>query len=168
MTIAESFLIEFDQEMPKTRSILEAVPMGQNDWQPHEKSMTMEKLTLHVANLPSWIGMTLNMDEFDIAPEGEEPPPPRTLTTTEDLLADFDKNAAEARQVIADTSNETMMTNWRLLRGGQEIFNAPKVGVLRSFVMNHLIHHRAQLGVYLRLNEIPLPMIYGPTADAEW
>ena len=168
MSIAESLLPEFDQEMAKTRSILELVPTGQNDWQPHEKSMSIERLALHLANLPSWAGMTLNVDEFDMNPPGEEPPPPRSLTTTEALLADFDKNVAEAREVIAGTSDETMFSNWTLLNGGNEMFTAPKVGVLRNCVMNHMIHHRAQLGVYLRLNDIPLPMIYGPTADTDW
>ena len=168
MTIAQSLLTEFDQEMAKTRSILEIVPADRNDWQPHKKSMTIERLALHLADLPSWAGMTLNVDEFDMNPPGEDPPPPRTMTTTEALLADFDKNVTEAREVIANTSDETMMGSWTLLNGGVEMFTAPKVGVLRNFVMNHMIHHRAQLGVYLRLNDIPLPMIYGPTADAEW
>ena len=168
MSIAQSLLTEFDQEMAKTRSILEIVPTGQNDWRPHEKSMSMEKLALHLADLPSWAGMTLEVDEFDMNPPGEEQPPPRTFTTTDALLAEFDANVTEAREVIANTSDETIKGNWTLLKGGVEMFTAPKVGVLRNFVMNHMIHHRAQLGVYLRLNDIPLPMIYGPTADAEW
>ncbi len=168
MSIAQSLLPEFDQEMAKTRSILEIVPTERNDWQPHEKSMTIERLALHLADLPSWAGMTLNVDEFDMNPPGEDPPPPRTMTTTEALLAEFDKNVTEAREVIANTSDETIMGNWTLLNGGVEMLTAPKIGVLRNFVMNHMIHHRAQLGVYLRLNDIPLPMIYGPTADAEW
>ncbi len=168
MTIAESLLPEFDQEMTSTRSILQSVPEGKNDWKPHPKSATMENLALHLANLPSWVGYTLNADELDIAPVGQDPPPPRTLTTTEDLLAEFDKNVAEAREVLSSTTDETMFGNWTLLRGGEKIFNAPKVGVLRSFVMNHMIHHRAQLGLYLRLNDIALPMVYGPTADTPW
>ncbi len=165
MSIAQSLLPEFDQEMAMTRTILESVPTDRNDWQPHPKSYSMEKLALHLANLPSWTRLTLTVDEFDMNPTGEEPAPPRMLTTTEALLAEFDKNVAEARMVIAATTDETMFTDWSLLSGGETVFTAPKVGVLRSFVMNHIVHHRAQLGVYLRLNDIPVPMTYGPTAD---
>ncbi len=168
MTIAESLLHEFDQEMANTRSILALVPEGKNDWKPHPKSYSIEQLALHIANLPTWTGLTLTLDEFDISPPGEELAPPRTLTTTEALLAEFDKNVVEARETLASTTDETMFANWTLLRAGDEMFTAPKVGVLRSFVMNHMIHHRAQLGVCLRLNDIPLPMIYGPTADTAW
>ncbi|MDX1438589.1 MAG: DinB family protein [Rubricoccaceae bacterium] len=167
MTIAESLLPEFDQEMAKTRTILELVPTDRNTWKPHPKSYTMEQLALHVANLPSWAGVTLTMDEFDMNPPGEDPPPPRKLTSSEKLLAEFDRNVAEAREVLASTSDETMFGDWTLLSAGTKMFTAPKAGVLRSFVLNHVIHHRAQLGVYLRLNDIPLPMIYGPTADTE-
>lgn len=168
MTIAESLLPEFDQEMARTRAILDLVPTDRNDWKPHPKSYTLDALALHVANLPSWVAYTVNMDKLDIAPPGEEPPPPRKLTTSDALLAEFDKHVAEAREAIAGTTDETMFGNWTLLRGGEEVFTAPRAGVLRSFVMNHVIHHRAQLGVYLRLNDIPLPMIYGPTADTAW
>ena len=168
MSIAESLLPEFDQEMAKTRSILELVPIDRKDWKPHPKSYSVEQLALHLANLPSWTGMTLNVDEFDMNPPGEDPPPPRTLTTTDALLAEFDNNVAEARETISSTTDETMFSNWTLLNGGEKMFTAPKVGVLRNFVMNHMIHHRAQLGVFLRLNDIPLPMIYGPTADTAW
>ena len=167
MSIAQSLLPEFVQEMAKTRTLLALVPVDRKDWKPHPKSYSIVQLALPLANIPSWAGMTLTVDEFDMNPPGEEPAPKRTLTTTEALVADFDKNAAEAREVISSTSDESMFSNWTLLSGGEKMFTAPKVGVLRNFVMNHIIHHRAQLGVYLRLNDIPLPMIYGPTADTQ-
>ena len=165
MAISDSLLPEFDQEIAGARRTLERVPDDKFDWRPHPKSGTMVWLAGHVANLPSWAPLTINQDELDLAPGGKQmdsPPPP---ADTAELVATFDRHAAEARAAIAGASDAELMKPWTLLSNGQTLMTLPKVAVLRSFVMNHLIHHRAQLGVYLRLNDIPVPSIYGPSAD---
>ncbi|HYP53127.1 MAG TPA: DinB family protein, partial [Pyrinomonadaceae bacterium] len=135
------------------------------DWRPHEKSMTMGELASHLANLPSWAVLGTSSDSFDLRPV--DAPPPRTpqAKTSAELLETFDKNMAAARAAIAGASDEHLMQPWSLLSGGKTVMTLPRVGVLRGFVMNHTIHHRAQLGVYLRLNDIAVPSIYGPSAD---
>lgn len=165
MSIARSFLPEFDQEMEATRKVLERVPDDKFEWRPHEKSMTLHDLAIHTANLLSWTEITLKQDAFDMAPPGGEEWKPPTVTSTSDLLGMFDQHSASAREAIASTSDQEFMRSWALKKGGEEIFSAPKVGVLRRFVMNHMIHHRGQLTVYLRLNEVPVPQTVGPTAD---
>jgi len=161
MPINQALLPEFDQEMANTRKTLERTVGEKWSWKPHEKSGTMGWLAGHTATIPGWVAMTLGQDSLDMS--GFEPPPiPAGLA---EVLAMFDKNVAEARGVIAAASDETMMQPWTLLKNGNAIFTMPKVAVLRSFVLNHIIHHRAQLGVYLRLNDIPVPSIYGPSAD---
>ena len=165
MAISDSLLPEFDQEIAGARRTLERVPDDKFDWQPHPRSGTMVWLAGHLANLPSWAPLTINQDELDLAPGGKQmdsPPPP---ADTAELVATFDRHAAEARAAIAGASDAELMKPWTLLSNGQTLMTLPKVAVLRSFVMNHLIHHRAQLGVYLRLNDIPVPSIYGPSAD---
>lgn len=165
MAISDSLLPEFDQEIAGARRTLERVPADRFDWQPHPKSGTMGWLAGHLANIPSWATLTIGQDTLDLAPGGkpmDQPPPP---TDTEDLVATLDRRAAEARAAIAGASDAELMKPWTLLSNGQTLMTLPKVAVLRSFVMNHLIHHRAQLGVYLRLNDIPVPSIYGPSAD---
>lgn len=167
MPIAESFLPEFDREMGTTRKLLERVPETLTDWKPHEKSMTLARLASHVAELPIWAETTFTTDEIDIAPK-DGPPEQNVIHGTRDaLLAAFDAIVPKARAAIAGASDEEMMQPWSLLAGGQTIFTLPKVAVLRSFVMNHLIHHRAQLQVYLRLQDIAVPGMYGPSADGE-
>ena len=165
MAISEALLPEFDQEMANTRKVLERVPGNRFEWRPHQKSGTMGWLAGHLANLPSWVQTTINCDELDLAPGGKTPEPPTLPTSTTELLASFDKNAAEARTVIAGASDSEFVKRWSLLKGGSTLMTLPKSAVLRSFVMNHLIHHRAQLGVYLRLNDISVPSTYGPSAD---
>lgn len=165
MSIAQSLLPEFEQEMNKTRSLLASIPGDRVAWKPHEKSYSMGELALHLANLPFWTNITLEREMFDVNPPGEEPQPKREFTSVDDLLAEFDKKVADARTIIENTPDEIFFADWTLKNGGEEVFTAPKVGVIRSFVLNHIIHHRAQLGVYLRLNDIPVPMTYGPTAD---
>lgn len=165
MTLSDAFLAEWDQEVAATRKLLERVPTDKLDWKPHEKSYTLRQLAGHVAQLHGWTAITLNADEFDIAPaDGGEYPQPK-LESTDDILALFDRSAAEGRAVIAATGDETFGHMWSLRKGGEDIFSAPKAGVLRRFVMNHMIHHRGQLTVYLRLLDVPLPQIFGPTAD---
>ena len=165
MALSEALLPEFDVEMANTRKTLERVPDDKLGWKPHEKSGTMAWLAGHLANLPSWIGITLERDSFDMAPPEGQPPPPPQPTSTAEILETFDKNVAAARAAIAGASDEAFFKPWSLLSGGNTIFTMPKTAVLRSFVMNHSIHHRAQLGVYLRLNDVAVPSIYGPSAD---
>ena len=165
MAISDSILSEFDQEMAGTRRTLERVPVDKFDWKPHEKSMSMGGLATHLSNLPSWTTYTLAHDSLDLAPGGEALPTANIPETAEELLATFDSNVATAREIIGRTADPDFMKLWQLQRNGVTLLTLPKVAVLRGFVMNHNIHHRAQLGVYLRLNDIPVPSIYGPSAD---
>ena len=161
MGIGQSLLPEFDHEMTNTRKTLERVPDDKFEWTPHAKSSPMGKLATHLANLPTWTNVTIDMDEFDMAPGGVQVKTPECHSQKE-LLETFDGNVAKARKAI-----ERIFQSWSLLAGGQTLLSMPRIAVLRSFVMNHIIHHRAQLGVYLRLNDIPVPSIYGPSADEQ-
>lgn len=165
MPIAQSMLPEFDHEMVNTRECLSRIPADQLDWKAHEKSYDLRGLATHLANLPKWTVMTLNEPSFDMEPVGEEPITEEPVESVEDALEMFDASVAAAREAIANASDETMMASWSLLKGGEEVLTMPRVAVLRSFIMNHMIHHRAQLTVYLRLNDIPVPALYGPSAD---
>ncbi|MGA8220894.1 MAG: DinB family protein [Candidatus Acidiferrales bacterium] len=165
MALSEALLPEFDQEMANTRKTLERVPDGKFDWKPHEKSGTMGWLAGHVANIPSWAVETIDKDGFDMMPDGKDfvpPPPPKSR---KELLEVFDKGVAGARKSLAGASDSHLLKNWSFKKNGEVLFAMPRVACLRTWVMNHLIHHRAQLGVYLRLNNIPVPAIYGPSAD---
>jgi uncharacterized damage-inducible protein DinB len=164
MAISEALLPEFDHEMANARRTLERVPDDKFDWKPHEKSFAMGGLATHLANLPSWASYTIDQDSLDLAPNGE-PQRATPLNSQAEVLEAFDKNVAAGRAAIAGASDEHLFQHWTLLSNGKTILAMPRVAVLRSFVMNHLIHHRAQLGVYLRLNDIPVPSIYGPSAD---
>jgi len=165
MAISASLIPEFDNEMASTRKHLERVPHDKSDWKPHEKSMAMGGLATHVSNIPTWVVYTIAQDTLDLAPGGKPMPSPEMAKTQEELLATFDRNVAKARAAIAGASDEELFKPWSLQSNGTTLMTLPKVAVLRSFVMNHLIHHRAQLGVYLRLNDIPVPSVYGPSAD---
>jgi uncharacterized damage-inducible protein DinB len=164
MAIGKSLLPEFDYEMASTRKTLVRVPDDKWDWKPHDKSFPMGNLATHLANLPSWGTLAVGSDSFDLAPGGQ---PVRTpeLNSTEAVLAKFDENVAATRAAIASANDEDLFKPWTLLSNGKTVMTLPKIAVLRSFVVNHMIHHRAQLGVYLRLNDIPVPSIYGPSAD---
>lgn len=164
MSIAQSILPEFDHEMANTRKTLERVPTDKFDWKPHEKSFAMGPLASHLANLPSWTSTAIDLEVFDMAPDGVPLKTPESHST-EELLAHFDENVAKARTALEGASDEHLFKLWTLQRAGQHILSMPRVAVLRGFVMNHVIHHRAQLGVYLRLNDISVPSIYGPSAD---
>ena len=166
MAIGESMLPEFDIEMSNTRKTLERVPDDKFTWKPHEKSFAMGALATHLANLPSWTNVTIDLDEFDMAPGGNKMTTPECHSQKE-LIEVFDANVAKARAALAGISDERIFQPWSLLVTGEKIFSMPRIAVLRSFVMNHVIHHRAQLGVYLRLNDIPVPSIYGPSADEQ-
>jgi uncharacterized damage-inducible protein DinB len=157
-------LPEFDQEMAATRKSLERVPDDKFGWKPHEKSATMGWLASHLAMIPHWAQITFETDSLDLAPPGGQPKIPEAKSRKE-VLEMFDRNAAAARAVIAGASDADFDKPWTLLKAGQKLMTLPKAAVMRSFVMNHMIHHRAQLGVYLRLNNLPVPSIYGPSAD---
>ena len=164
MGLSNALLPEFDNEMANTRKTLERVPDDRFDWKPHEKSTAMGGLAGHLANLPSWGSLTVGSDSFDMAPGGQPLKAP-ALSSGKEVLAKFDENVAATRAAIAGASDEELFKPWTLLSNGNTLITMPKVAVLRNFVMNHMIHHRAQLGVYLRLNDIPVPSIYGPSAD---
>ena len=165
MTIGQSMLPEFDQEMQNTRKTLERVPDDKWNWKPHDKSGTVGWLACHIATLPGWATMTINTEQLDYAPvDGPAYQPPK-IENRKDLLAVFDKDSAEARTALAGVSDQDLMKGWTLLAGGKTIFTMPRIACIRAFVMNHLIHHRAQLGVYYRLVGVPVPGLYGPSAD---
>ena len=164
MSLSQSLLPELDQEMAGTRKILERVPEDKLAWKPHAKSFTMGALATHVAMLPGWGTYTLEGDSFDLAAPGATTPPP-PAASRKDLLELFDRNLKAFRAALATTQDAQLLVPWTLRSGEHIIFTLPRLAVLRSSVMNHMIHHRAQLGVYLRLNDVPLPGLYGPTAD---
>jgi uncharacterized damage-inducible protein DinB len=165
MALSEALLPEFDHEMGNTRKTLERVPEDKFGWKPHEKSFSMGHLATHLATLPSWTAITIEKDVIDIAPEGEPPSKAEPAKSRAELLETFDRNVAAARAALAGASDEALLKPWTLLSSGKTIFTLPRIAALRSFVMNHNVHHRAQLGVYLRLNDVPVPSIYGPSAD---
>lgn len=168
MTIAQSLLPEFDQEMAGTRKALERIPDDKLQWKAHPKSNTMGWVGAHLAEIPGWVAFTLTSDSLDIAPPGEEPYRTPDLKSRQEILAMFDENVAEARRAIESTPDAEYAKPWTLLSGGQAILPPmPRIAVIRSFVLNHSIHHRAFLCSYLRLNDIPVPGLYGPSADEE-
>lgn len=165
--ISQSLLPEFDHEMATTRKVLTRVPEGRLDFRPHAKSMSMARLAGHVAELPMWAVMTLGQDEFDMRPNGVPPFEAFTYTTQAAALGLFDEHVSKARALLTSTDDAAMMRTWSLKDNGAVVLALPKVAVMRSFVMNHIIHHRAQLGVYLRMTDVPVPSIYGPSADEQ-
>ncbi|HEY7388457.1 MAG TPA: DinB family protein [Bryobacteraceae bacterium] len=165
MTISQSLLPEFDNEMANTRKTLERVPDDKFAWKPHPKSFALGPLANHVATLVGWTADTIEKESFDLAPPGGQASRPPEANNRADLLSTFDQGVAKARAAIAGASDEHLLKPWSLLNGGQVLMTMPRAVVLRNFVMNHIIHHRAQLGVYLRLNDIAVPSIYGPSAD---
>jgi len=167
MKISETMLPEFDQEMANTRKVLERVPAAKFSWKPHPKSSEFGALAAHVANMPDWAGLTMQSDSFDYAPPGAPPYETPKFSSTDDLLAAFDKSVAAARTALAEADDGKFLAPWTLMAGGKALMTMPRVAVIRTFVMNHTIHHRAQLGVYLRLNDIPVPGVYGPSADEQ-
>jgi uncharacterized damage-inducible protein DinB len=164
MAIKDGILPEFDHEMGTTRRLLERVPEADFAWRPHDKSFPLGHLAAHIANLPTWVGIALDTVELDAAAIGEDarPKPP---VSRADLLQRFDENVRTARARIDEQTDPAFFAPWTLKNGSQVMFTMPKLAVVRSFVMNHMIHHRGQLSVYLRLRDVPLPSIYGPTAD---
>jgi uncharacterized damage-inducible protein DinB len=165
MTYAETILPEFDREMANTRKVLERIPDDKLDWQAHPKSHTIGWNANHVADLPNWLVETLTKPSLDIAPVGGKPYTFAKLTSRHEILELFDRNVAAARKAIAEVKDEDMGHMWTLLQGGKPIFTMPRSAVVRGVILNHIIHHRAHLCVYLRLNDIPVPGMYGPSGD---
>lgn len=165
MAIAQSLLPEFDAEMANTRKALERFPDDKFDWKPHAKSGTMGWLAGHLANLPLWAAVTLQQDSLDLEPPGGQTFQLPSTKNRKEVLEVFDRHVAEARKGIAAASDQELMKPWSLLKAGQNLMTMPKIAVLRAFVLNHMIHHRGQFTVYLRLNNVPVPAIYGPSAD---
>ena len=154
---------EFDREFAETRRSLERIPEDKFDWKPHEKSFTLHQLAAHVAEIARWVPVTLNMDEFDVdAPYDRVVP-----ETKEEILAHFDEGVAQARSLIEGATSDQLRSTWSMKKGGEVTMSMPKGVVLRSFILNHNVHHRAQLGVYLRILDVPVPGHYGPSADEQ-
>lgn len=164
-TIAPVLVAEFDHEVAITRKLLERTPAAAASWKPHAKSMSLGQLACHLAEIPGWGGPMLQLPELDIAPVGGPAYTSPVFESVEALLALFDRNTAEARPVLAGMSDEEFQLPWTMLVGGEKAFTLPRIAVARTWVLNHLVHHRGQFSVYLRLQDIPLPGIYGPSAD---
>lgn len=165
MALSEALLPEFDQEMALTRKCLERIPEDKLDWAPHEKSMKLGRLAGHIAEMPGWAATTFQTDSFDMAPPGGQTFEAMIAKSRSQVLEAFDKNVRQARSAIEKATDQQLSEPWSLLAGGKTIFTMPRLAVMRGMIINHLIHHRAQLGVYLRLNDVPVPSIYGPSAD---
>lgn len=165
MTIGQSFVKEFDHEMKVTRSLLALVPEKDADWKPHPKSSAMGRLASHIATLPRWASGAVEHGVIDLSSPSAERFRPPPFDTTSALVEGFDRNIEAAKKAVVGATDEHLAGIWILRNGDKTLFSMPRTVALRSFVMSHLIHHRGQLSVYLRLREIPLPSIYGPTAD---
>lgn len=159
MSLGETLLPDFDEEMAITRRVLERVPSERGSWKPHPKSFSMGHLAQLVSWMPGWIANTLREPSIDLTKGGGY-----SLETTQTLLQGFDANVTAARTAIQQTPDKDWSATWSLTRGGQTLWSAPRTVVVRNH-LNHLIHHRAQLTVYLRLNDVPVPSTYGPSAD---
>jgi uncharacterized damage-inducible protein DinB len=166
MSIAQSLLPEFDQEMAVTRLLLERVPEAQAAWKPHPKSMGLGQLAIHLATLPSWAIPTITQSELDINPPGGPGYKTPPFTSTAGVVSTFDQSVTMAREALAGASDAALLEPWTFKNHGAVIFTMPRIAVLRSMVFNHVVHHRGQLSVYLRLHDVPLPPMYGPTADS--
>lgn len=165
MTTCRTITLDYDDEMKSTRKLLERVPLDETHlgYKPHEKSMPLDRLATHVAELPSWLKIALESELLRLELGFQ----PRIATSTEELLAIFDKAVEEGRAAILGATDGEMEKSWAFQYGEQVVFTEVRTKVVRSF-LNHLVHHRAQLGVYLRLNDIAIPGMYGPSADDNW
>jgi uncharacterized damage-inducible protein DinB len=162
MNLIDPILAELAHEGATTRRLLERLPPDRLGWQPHPKSMTLGRLATHIAEIPGWVGSIVEKDEFDIGASGYVPP---TLGSTAEIMDMFDRSCAAATEALKRQGNDRLLAKWQLKKNGKLVVELPRLGMIRSFLMNHLIHHRGQLSVYLRLQNVPLPSIYGPTAD---
>lgn len=158
----QSLIPELQHEATSTKKMLEKVPADKFDWKPHDKSMSLGKLAAHVANIPNWLTLALTTDEFDFAKAGYKED---TAATPQELLAVFDNKYQQALQALQNASDEALRTSWTFRSGDHVIFTLPRIAAIRTLAMNHLLHHRGQLSVYLRLLDVPVPGMYGPSAD---
>ncbi len=164
MRIAEAILPEFDREMATTRRMLERFPEDKVEWRPHDTCMTMGRLAGHVAELAGWVIPTMQQDKLELDPSSYDP---GVVKTRAEAVKQFDETVKAARAAIAGASDETFTKPWALSVGGQTVFTMPKIAVYRTFVMNHLIHHRGQLAAFYRIAGVPVPSLYGPSKDEQ-
>jgi len=165
MRIGQTMLPEFDAEMANTRKVLERVPDDKWDWKIHEKSNTIGWVANHLSDIPGWVEMTLAHDSLDVEPVAGQPYQSPTATTTAGVLELFDQNVATGHSLLESVEDEVLFQPWSLLRLGEALMTMPRMVVIRTWVLNHTIHHRAHLCVYLRVNDVPVPGLYGPSAD---
>jgi uncharacterized damage-inducible protein DinB len=163
MALADALLPEFDHETGLTRRLLERLPDGRADWKPHARSMSLGRLSAHVCEVLAWLPRAVTTTEYNW--DSTQPYEPRVCETRADTVAFFDEAQKAARAALAGVSDGELMQPWTFKKDGQTVFSMPRVGIVRGMVLNHLIHHRGQLSVYLRLNDVPLPGMYGPSAD---
>jgi uncharacterized damage-inducible protein DinB len=164
MAISQALLPEFDREMATTRKMLERFPEDKVEWRPHETCMTMGRLAGHVAELAGWTNVTMDQDKLELDPNNYNP---AIVKSRAEALKQFDETVKAARAKIASASDETFMKPWTFVAGGKTVFTIPKIAVLRSFVMNHMIHHRGQLAAFYRIAGVPVPSLYGPSKDEQ-
>ena len=162
MNMIDPVLAELAHEAATTHRLLERLPQAHLTWKPHEKSMTLGRLAGHIAEIPVRISGILEPDEYDFAAGGGDP---HTASSVADLLAFFDQSVSQATERLKKQTTDRLLATWRLKKGGKQLLEMPRMGAIRFLLLNHLIHHRGQLSVYLRLQNVPLPSIYGPTAD---
>jgi uncharacterized damage-inducible protein DinB len=167
MSISDLLLAEFREEAAATRALLDRVPEDHLDWKPHEKSMNLSRLATHVAEVAAWTKSIVGSDELDFASPEMQSWSPRELQSVAEIQAELDGAEAVLTEMLGSTDDEAWNATWTMRMGDQELMRAPRYMVFRRQVMNHLVHHRAQLGVFLRLLDVPLPMLYGPTADED-
>lgn len=166
--LSQDLLVSFDEEMSNTRKLLECLPEGNLEFRPHEKSMKLGQLAGHVASMPRWADYALRHDSRNLSPaDGQQQFYPYAVSSREEALAVFDKHEKDARSLIAAASDAELTASWSLLFGEKTVFSMPRHQVLRTWFLNHLIHHRGKLSVYLRLLNIPIPGMYGPSADTQ-
>jgi uncharacterized damage-inducible protein DinB len=165
-TLVELLIPEFAAEMASTRRVLAAVPEGRFDWKPHEKSMSMGRLAGHVASIPSWLTDTLREGRVEVAPDQARENVCFRPASSQEMLERFDTWVAEAQAELAASDDPALEQEFVMTFKGQPMLRLPRRSAIRTWVLNHLIHHRGQLGVYLRLNDVKVPGVYGPSADA--
>ena len=164
MAMSHALIPEFDHEMANTRTTIERVPDAKWDWKPHPKGGTIGWYVNHLILFPNWLAGMFMSDSFDVAPGGKQVEMPKA-TNTKEAIAIFDKGLADARAALAKATDEQLMKNWSLLNNGQAIFAMPRIAAYRGMIMNHMIHHRGQLTIHFRMNDIPVPSLYGPSGD---